>query len=72
MPTNQFNAQLFNERCEALGAFTEVDKAALVGIGYTDLYRMRKGEFKPRLDRALRIAEILGVTVEQLWPKAAA
>lgn len=65
----KFNARLFDERCEALEAMTEVDKAALIGVDYTTLYRFRKDEHRPRLDVALRIAEMLGVAVEQLWEK---
>jgi DNA-binding XRE family transcriptional regulator len=72
MPATQtrFNAQLFDERCEALGATTESAKAALVEVDPATLWRVRKGEFNPRLAAALRFASTLGVTVEQLWPEA--
>lgn len=71
MRSSRFNAALFDERCVALGAATEVAKAALVEVDYATLYRIRKGDFNPRLTAALRFASKLGVTVEQLWPESA-
>lgn len=65
----RFNATLFDERCEALGAVTEIAKAALVGVDPATLYRVRNGQFNPRLAAALRFGDVLGVSVEALWPK---
>jgi DNA-binding XRE family transcriptional regulator len=66
----RFNSELFDERCAALEATTEVARAALVGVDPATLYRYRKGQFAPRQEIALRIAELLDVSIEQLWVRA--
>jgi DNA-binding XRE family transcriptional regulator len=62
-----FNSRLFDERCEALGASTVEQKAALVGVDWSTIHRFRKGAYSPRLEIARRIANALGVSVDELW-----
>lgn len=69
--TPKFNSALFDERCEAQGAVSEAEKAALCDVDRTTIHRFRRGEMGPRLEVARRMAERLGVTVDELWPKAA-
>jgi DNA-binding XRE family transcriptional regulator len=66
-----FNADLFDKRCEELGATTEQEKAALVGAAVSTLHRFRKGDMGPRLEVARRFARRLGVNVDDLWKDAA-
>lgn len=66
----RLNAELFDRRCEDLGATTEPQRAALLGVNASTLWRFRKGEIGPRLEVARRFAQILGVTVDELWPEA--
>lgn len=60
---------VFDSRCEELGAFTESDKAAFVAVNQATLYRFRRQQLGPRLDVAMRFAERLGVKVEELWER---
>ena len=66
-----FNSELFDERCEALSATTEAEKAALVGVNEVTLWRFRKGHTQPNLRDARKVAQRLAVTVDELWPAAA-
>lgn len=63
-----FNADLFDARCEELGATTTEQKAALAGVDWTTIHRFRRGEMGPRLEVARRVASRLGVSVDDLWP----
>ena len=67
----RLNSDLFDRRAEALGATTEAEKAALVDLDPSTLWRFRRGQIGPRLEVARRMAERLEVTVDDLWPKAA-
>lgn len=67
----RLNADLFDRRCEAKGAYSDAEKAALVGVNRSTLLRFRRGDMGPRLEVARRMAERLEVTVDQLWLKAA-
>lgn len=64
------NGELFDERCAELGATSEVQRAALVGVSTVTLHRFRKGEMGPRLAVARRFARRLSVSVDALWPDA--
>ncbi len=64
-----FNGDLFNRRCELYGATTEAQRAELVDVDVSTLSRFRRRLMGPRLELARRIAERLGVTVDDLWPK---
>lgn len=67
-----FNAELFERLCADLGATTVEQKAALAGVDWSSIHRFRKGEMGPRLEVARRMAERLGTTVEDLFPRRAA
>jgi DNA-binding XRE family transcriptional regulator len=69
--TAPLNSTLFDERCEALGAVTEADKARLAEVDPSTLWRFRNGHLEPRLRVARRIARKLEVDVNDLWPVAA-
>jgi len=69
--TAPLNSALFDERCEALGAVTEADKARLAEVNPATLWRFRKGHLEPRLRVAQRIARKLEVAIDDLWPVAA-
>jgi DNA-binding XRE family transcriptional regulator len=66
-----FNSELFDQRCRALNATTEAEKAALVDVNEVTLWRFRKGHTQPNLRDARRIATRLDLTVDDLWPAAA-
>jgi DNA-binding XRE family transcriptional regulator len=52
-------------------AGTEQDRARLIGLDRTTLYRIRRGRVVPTLDVAMRLAERLGTTVDELFEVAA-
>jgi DNA-binding XRE family transcriptional regulator len=66
-----FNSDLFNERCRALGATTEAERAALADVDPATLWRFRKGITLPNLRDARRFAQKVDLTVDDLWPAAA-
>lgn len=66
----RLDAELFDRRCEELNAATEEQKAALVGVNASTLWRFRQGEMGPRLEVARRFAKALDLTIDQLWPEA--
>lgn len=65
-----FNAELFDRECAKRGATSTEAKAALVGVDWSTIHRFRTGEIGPRLQVARRIAQRLGVSVDDLWPGA--
>lgn len=69
--TVRLRSDLFDERCRDLGAETEVARAALVEVSRVTLHRFRKGEMAPRLEVAMRFANRLNMTVEELWEQVA-
>lgn len=54
------------------GAGTNAARAKLLGVNKTSLWRWRTGRFRPNLDVAQRVADQLGTTVDQLFPRRAA
>ena len=46
----------------------QVDLAERLGVDHSTVSRWVAGKSIPRLNRALRIAMLLGVSVEALWP----
>jgi hypothetical protein len=50
---------------EERGITTEVGKAALLDVDITTLWRYRQG-MKPRLEKAIAIAETIGIPVERV------
>jgi len=52
-----------------MGATSESAKARLVGADRKTLWRYRQGIVPPGLDIAMRWADRLGVTVDELWER---
>lgn len=63
----ELDGDRFDDLCRAHDAETETARAALVGIERRTLYRWREGLVTPGLDAALRTAQRLDTTVEDLW-----
>lgn len=55
----------------ARGAHTPAEIADLLAMHRVNLWRLIEGHNLPRLEIALDIAEALGTTVEQLFPRKA-
>lgn len=65
--TVRLRVQVFDALTASQGAHTEMDRAHLIGIHLTTMYRIKLGQMTPRLDLAMRIADQLGVRVEDLF-----
>lgn len=65
------NEDLFVERTAKLGADSDVARARVLGVDRNDIIRWRKGRM-PRLEKAMRVAELLDTTVEDLFGPVAA
>jgi transcriptional regulator with XRE-family HTH domain len=63
---------IFDQHAEALGASSDAEKAALIGVDRITLWRYRTGRQNPTLERAMYIAERIGCDLHALFPKAAA
>jgi DNA-binding XRE family transcriptional regulator len=63
----RLRADVFDTLAGHQGAENEGDRARLVGIDRSTLYRIREGEVTPKLETALRMAERLGTTVDELF-----
>lgn len=67
------NWALFCRRTSRLGAHTFDERAELVGTSRSSLNRWKAGDSHPGVDKAIEIADLLGVTVTKLWvPQATA
>ncbi|HET8682052.1 MAG TPA: helix-turn-helix transcriptional regulator [Micromonosporaceae bacterium] len=71
-PATRLRIDIFDRRAEALGAETDADKARLIGVDRVTLWRYRSGRLVPSLDRAMTIANILGLAVDELFEQVAA
>jgi transcriptional regulator with XRE-family HTH domain len=69
IPRVSVDRELFDRACAGKGAYTEEDRAALLGTTAKMVYNYRHGRVQPILDRAREIADVLGVDVDDLWPK---
>lgn len=49
------------------GDVSEIELARLIGIDRTTVYRIREGKVTPTLETAMRMAEALATTVEELF-----
>ncbi len=49
-------------------ALTQQGLGELIGVAGPHIARWEAGSVMPRVDTALRLAAILGVTVEEIWP----
>lgn len=68
--TVRLRADVFDERCEELGASSETAKAELMDTDRKTLWRYREGLITPKLDLAMRWAKTLDLKVEELWRAA--
>jgi DNA-binding XRE family transcriptional regulator len=59
----------FDKAAEDLGASTDEEKASLVGVNRTTLYRWRTGVMRPSLGRALDLAHRLRLDLDQLFER---
>lgn len=66
----RFRADVFDLLAEKAGAEGESDRAALVGIDRTTLYRIRQGQVTPTLPVAMQMAMRVGAQVEELFEVA--
>lgn len=55
-----------------LDATNDSQRARLFGVDRATIGRMRKRQFLPRLDVAMRMAEQLGTTVDELFEQVSA
>lgn len=60
-------ADVFDMLTTKLGATTDVERARLIGVDRNTIGRMRARRFAPRLALAMRMAEQLGTTVDDLF-----
>lgn len=63
---------LFDALTAQRGATTEVQRAVLIGVDRGTVRRMRKRLFTPSFDVAMRMAEVLGTTVDELFERVSA
>lgn len=67
----RLRADVFDELTSQKGATNEVERARLLEIDRTTLYRIRERKVTPTLEVAMRMAERLGSTVDELFEVAA-
>lgn len=64
----RLRTHLFDQLVEKRwGDVSEIELARLLGIDRTTLYRIREGKVTPTLETAMRMAEALSTTVEELF-----
>lgn len=64
----EIDRELFLSACAAKGAITEDGRAALLGTTPKMTYNYGYGFVEPGLTKARKIARILGVDINKLWP----
>lgn len=62
---------VFDDLTAKLGASNESERAKAAGIDRTTLWRWRERRFVPSLDQAMRVADRLGTTVDELFEAVA-
>lgn len=67
--TVRLRDKVFDQLTAAKGCLTVVDQARLLDVPRSTLYRLRDGQGDMSLVRALRIAQLLGVHVEDLFER---
>lgn len=60
---------VFDDLTRALGATTDAARARLFEVDRATIYRMRRHLHTPSMDVAMRMAERLDVTVEDLFER---
>lgn len=68
----RLDAMLLDRLTAKFEARSDTARAKLLGVDRASLYRWRTGRFAPNLTVAQRIAEQLGTTVDELFPRRAA
>lgn len=68
----RLDVALFDRLAEAAGARDDQAKAELIGVDRVTLWRYRRGKLQPGIEVAFRMADRLGVTVDQLFPRRSA
>lgn len=71
-PIAALRTEVFDTLAAARGATSNIQRARLIGVDRGTIRRMRNREFAPRLEIALRMAERLGTTVDELFERVAA
>jgi DNA-binding XRE family transcriptional regulator len=61
--------ELFDKLTAKLGAVNEIQRATLIGVDRATIHRMRRRLFTPSFDVAMRMAEVLGTTVDELFER---
>jgi DNA-binding XRE family transcriptional regulator len=69
-PTRRINWKLFDRLTTARGAKTIDEKAALVGVHRSTLFRLKTTDdpLDPSLALASHLAEVLGTKIDRLFP----
>lgn len=60
---------VFDDLTSKLGATSDIARARLIGVDRTTIHRMRYRLHTPSMDVAMRMAERLDVTVEDLFER---
>jgi len=63
---------VFDLYAERRGAHTDADKARLIKVNRSTMWRYRYGKQQPSLDKAAKIAAVLGIPLETLIETGAA
>lgn len=63
--------EVFDRLMADRGAVSDVARARELGIDRATISRMRKRRFAPRLELAMRMADLLGTTVDELFERVA-
>lgn len=67
----RLKTDVFDTLAAPLEASSEVELARRLGVDRTTLYRIREGKVTPTLTVAMRMADRLGTTVDELFEVAA-
>lgn len=67
----RLRGEVFDELTSRKGATSDPERAQLVGISKATLSRWRGRKFTPSLEHALRVAEKLDTTVDELFEAVA-
>lgn len=71
-PVARLRLDVFDANTERLGAVTDAARAELLGVDRATIWRWRNGRLTPSLDRAMAIAEVLGIELGDLIDRSAA
>lgn len=63
------NRELFNAACAAKGATDTAGQARLFDRSRKQIWQYATGQVEPRLSTARKIADLLEVDIDDLWPR---